>query len=85
MKCTCNKKGCKQEIWTDVGSDAIWFRNKFGEESLIYATDVKSLEHLISELEEIKISLIIKSKLEDIEDRVDKIERNYVREWREDD
>jgi len=58
IHCKCNDAACKQSIWFDSASRALWHSNKLGEESLMYL-DANSCVELIKELREVMMQMTV--------------------------
>jgi hypothetical protein len=52
VRCRCKDPACKQAIWFDSASRALWHTSKEGEESLMYL-DANACVELIKELRDV--------------------------------
>lgn len=56
VHCKCKAPACKQSIWFDSASHALWHSSKSGEESMMHL-DANSCVELIKELREVLMQM----------------------------
>lgn len=56
VKCCCGDTNCKIALWVEHEPHAIWFRDKNGNETLMYV-DANTVVELIKELKRMLLSM----------------------------